>query len=66
MMTLTTSEVLNTNLPLVDSIYERLVSEEGLYGAAFFGFSRSKRVSRKLDRLWDKAVRLARQEIGNA
>lgn len=40
-------------------IYERLVSQEGLFTKAFFGEKASRVERRKLNRLWHRALRLA-------
>lgn len=42
-----------------DQIYADLVSRAGLYGKAFFGHKASKAERRELNRLWERALRLA-------
>lgn len=66
MIAITDETVLREHIALVDAHYDRLVMQEGLYGEAMFGFKKPNRISRKLDRLHKKAIRMARQEVQNA
>lgn len=42
--------------PSAEMIYQRLVSDAGLFGKAFFGHKKSRAEARKLRSLWHKAI----------
>lgn len=44
--------------PSAEQLYQRFVSEAGLFGKAFFGHRKSRAEARKLHGLWNRAVML--------